>query len=107
MSVGQASGLALAIAGWSGIPVFHYSPNEVKLAVTGDGRADKSQVQAMVARLLALGSPPRPADAADALGLAVCHLGSSGLRGAVTVAEPSKDGLAEAVTAAIARESRS
>ncbi len=105
MSVGQASGLALAIAGWAGVPVFHYSPNEVKLAVTGDGRADKSQVQAMVARLLALDSPPRPADAADALGLAVCHLGSAGLRSAVADAGPEGGGLARAVAAAVARES--
>ena len=104
MSVGQASGLALAVAGWAGIPVFHYSPNEVKLAVTGDGRADKGQVQAMVARLLALASPPRPADAADALGLAVCHLGSAGLRGAVVDADGGGDGLARAVAAAVARE---
>jgi crossover junction endodeoxyribonuclease RuvC len=63
--------------------VFHYSPNEVKLAVTGDGTADKAQVQTMVTRLLALDRPPRPADAADALGLAVCHLGSARLRTAL------------------------
>jgi crossover junction endodeoxyribonuclease RuvC len=104
MSVGQASGLALAIAGWAGVPVFHYSPNEVKLAVTGDGRADKPQVQAMVARLLALATPPKPADAADALGLALCHLGSAGLRSAVAEAGPDGGGLAKAVAAAVARE---
>jgi crossover junction endodeoxyribonuclease RuvC len=104
MSVGQASGLALAIAGRTGVPVFHYSPNEVKLAVTGDGTADKAQVQTMVARLLSLDRPPRPADAADALGLAVCHLGSAGLRTAIAAGAPVPDGLTRAVGAALARE---
>jgi crossover junction endodeoxyribonuclease RuvC len=106
MSVGQASGLALAVAGRSGVPVFHYSPNEVKLAVTGDGTAGKPQVQEMVARLLKLARPPRPADAADALGLAVCHLGSAGLRTAVAAEGPAPDGLSRAVGAALAKESR-
>ncbi len=104
MSVGQASGLALAIAGRTGVPVFHYSPNEVKLAVTGDGAAGKAQVQAMVARLLSLARAPRPADAADALGLAVCHLGSAGLRTAVAADGPAPAGLDRAVEAALARE---
>ena len=104
MSVGQASGLALAIAGRARVPVFHYSPNEVKLAVTGDGKADKAQVQAMVARLLALAKPPRPADAADALALCVCHLGSAGLRTAVGDQATVVDGLARAVAAAVAGE---
>jgi crossover junction endodeoxyribonuclease RuvC len=106
MSVGQASGLALAVAGRTGVPVFHYSPNEVKLAVTGDGTAGKPQVQEMVARLLKLARPPRPADAADALGLAVCHLGSAGLRTAVAAEGPTPDGLTRAVGAALAEESR-
>jgi crossover junction endodeoxyribonuclease RuvC len=106
MSVGQASGLALAVAGRTGVPVFHYSPNEVKLAVTGDGTAGKPQVQEMVARVLRLARPPRPADAADALGLAVCHLGSAGLRTAVAAEGPAPDGLTRAVGAALAKESR-
>ena len=75
MSVGQASGLALVTAARAGIPVAQYSPNEVKLAVTGDGRADKTAVQTMVTRLLSLREVPKPADAADALALACCHLG--------------------------------
>jgi crossover junction endodeoxyribonuclease RuvC len=104
MSVGQASGLALAVAGRTGVPVFHYSPNEVKLAVTGDGTADKAQVQTMVARLLSLDRVPKPADAADALGLAVCHLGSAGLRTALAADGPAPDGLARAVGAALAKE---
>ena len=74
MSVGQASGLALVVAARAGVPVALYSPNEVKLAVTGDGRADKAAVQMMVARLLDLAEIPKPPDAADALALACCHL---------------------------------
>jgi crossover junction endodeoxyribonuclease RuvC len=73
MSVGQASGLVLALAGRRQIPVVQYSPNEVKLAVTGDGAATKDAVQTMVARLLRLPAAPQPPDAADALALAVCH----------------------------------
>ena len=75
MSVGQASGLALVVAVRAGVPVAQYSPNEVKLAVTGDGRADKRAVQSMVTRLLALRDIPKPPDAADALALACCHIG--------------------------------
>lgn len=74
MSVGQASGLAMAEAVASGAVVAQYSPNEVKLAVTGDGAADKSQVQVMVQRLLGLATAPSPPDAADAAALALCHL---------------------------------
>ncbi len=75
MSVGQASGLALVAAARAGVPVAQYSPNEVKLAVTGDGRADKLAVQTMITRLLSLREIPKPADAADALALACCHHG--------------------------------
>jgi crossover junction endodeoxyribonuclease RuvC len=75
MSVGQASGLALVIAARAGVPVAQYSPNEVKLAVTGDGRADKLAVQTMITRLLGLREVPKPPDAADALALACCHHG--------------------------------
>ncbi len=74
MSVGQASGLAMAEAFAAGCEVAQYSPNEVKLAVAGDGAADKAQVTAMVQRLLSLRTAPRPADAADAAALALCHL---------------------------------
>ena len=73
ISVGQASGLALAVAARAGVPVVQYSPNEVKLAVAGDGGAGKREVQAMVARLLGLAEVPKPADVADALALALCH----------------------------------
>ena len=80
MSVGQASGLALVAAARAGCPVAQYSPNEVKLAVAGYGSATKEQVQRMVQVLLGLDAPPRPADRADALALAVCHLSGAGLR---------------------------
>jgi crossover junction endodeoxyribonuclease RuvC len=75
MSVGQASGVALVIAARGGVQVVQYSPNEVKLAVTGDGRADKLAVQTMITRLLGLREVPKPPDAADALALACCHHG--------------------------------
>jgi crossover junction endodeoxyribonuclease RuvC len=74
MSVGQASGLALVAGARARVPVAQYSPNEVKLAVTGDGRADKTAVQTMVVRLLRLSEVPSPPDAADALALACCHI---------------------------------
>ncbi len=85
MSVGQASGLALAVAARASVPVAHYSPNEVKLAVAGYGGADKEQVQAMVSRLLGM-EVPSSADAADALAVAVCHAWGGGLRDAVAAA---------------------
>ena len=80
MSVGQASGLAMAEAASRGVAVTQYSPNEVKLAVAGDGAASKDQIQRMVQSLLGLATPPRPADAADAAALALCHLAHAGLR---------------------------
>lgn len=104
MSVGQASGLALAAAARRGIPVAQYSPNEVKLAVTGWGGADKSQVQAMVARLLGLAEPPRPPDVADALALALCHRTGAAVRGARAAAGAPTEGYERAVAAALAKE---
>ncbi len=74
MGTAQASGIALLLAAKRGIPVAVHTPSEVKAAVTGSGRADKQQVGAMVTRLLRLDSPPKPADAADALALAICHI---------------------------------
>jgi crossover junction endodeoxyribonuclease RuvC len=107
MSVGQASGLALAVAARAGVPVVHYSPNEVKLAVTGYGAADKAQVQQMVTRLLGLSEPPRPPDAADALALALCHTWGEPVRAATgTHAPGAVDGFTRAVAAALAKEDR-
>ena len=74
MGTAQASAVAILCASRRGIPVALHTPSEVKAAVTGSGRADKAQVGAMVTRLLRLDAPPRPADAADALALAICHL---------------------------------
>jgi crossover junction endodeoxyribonuclease RuvC len=74
ISVGRASGVALLTAAEAGLPVFEYVPTAIKSAVTGDGSANKGQVQEMVTRLLRLKEPPRPADAADALAIALCHL---------------------------------
>lgn len=69
----QVMGAAMAEVGRAGLPLAVYTPSEVKAAVTGSGRADKAQVQHMVARILRLSGPPRPADAADALAIAICH----------------------------------
>ncbi|MFJ4803127.1 crossover junction endodeoxyribonuclease RuvC [Streptomyces murinus] len=74
MGTAQASAVAMLCAARRGIPVALHTPSEVKAAVTGSGRADKAQVGAMVTRLLRLAAPPRPADAADALALAICHI---------------------------------
>lgn len=79
MQVGQASGVAMATAGESGLEVTEYTPTEVKQSVTGTGTAPKHQVQSMIASLLRLAEPPKPADAADACALAICHLNRSGL----------------------------
>lgn len=73
MGTAQVSGLALTVARLNGIPVTTYTPTEMKAAVTGSGRADKAQVTTMVQRLLKLAAPVKPADASDALGLAICH----------------------------------
>ena len=69
----QAAGVAALVAARRGLPVTFHTPSEVKAAITGSGRADKSQVTSMVTTILRLDVPPRPADAADALALAVCH----------------------------------
>ncbi|MFD7895069.1 crossover junction endodeoxyribonuclease RuvC [Streptomyces sp. NPDC059743] len=74
MGTAQASAVAMLCASRRGLPVALHTPSEVKAAVTGSGRADKAQVGAMVTRLLRLDAPPKPADAADALALAICHI---------------------------------
>jgi crossover junction endodeoxyribonuclease RuvC len=74
MGVTQVSGVVMAAAARRGLPVALHTPSEVKAAVTGHGRADKDQVGAMVARVLGLDAVPKPADAADALALAICHV---------------------------------
>jgi crossover junction endodeoxyribonuclease RuvC len=74
MGTAQAGAVAIVCAARHGLPVALHTPSEVKAAVTGSGRADKNQVTMMVSRILRLAEPPRPADAADALALAICHL---------------------------------
>ncbi|HVM31457.1 MAG TPA: crossover junction endodeoxyribonuclease RuvC [Candidatus Limnocylindrales bacterium] len=71
-AVGQARGVVLLAAAQAGLPVFEYGPHEVKMAVTGYGRADKGQVQRMVQAVLGMDALPRPDDAADALAVAIC-----------------------------------
>jgi crossover junction endodeoxyribonuclease RuvC len=80
MSVGQASGLVLAAASLAGCVVAQYTPNQVKQAVAGYGAAGKDQVQRMVQSLLGLPEVPKPADAADALALALCHVAAAPLQ---------------------------
>jgi crossover junction endodeoxyribonuclease RuvC len=77
MSIGQARGVVLLSAAQKGIPVYEYTPLQVKQAVAGYGKADKKQVQHMVKVLLGLGEIPKPDDTADALAVAICHAQSS------------------------------
>jgi crossover junction endodeoxyribonuclease RuvC len=74
LKLGHVRGVAMLTAAQAGLPVVAYSPLSIKSAVVGYGRAEKSQVQIMVARLLQLAEAPEPADAADALAIAICHL---------------------------------
>jgi crossover junction endodeoxyribonuclease RuvC len=74
MGTAQASAVAMLVAARHGLPVALHTPSEVKAAISGSGRADKDQVATMVARVLRLAAPPRPADAADAAALAICHI---------------------------------
>jgi crossover junction endodeoxyribonuclease RuvC len=78
MGTAQVSGLVILAAARAGIPVALHTPTEVKAAITGSGRADKAQVTSMVTRLLKLTTAPKPADAADALALAICQLWRGG-----------------------------
>ncbi len=96
MGTAQASAVAILCASRRGIPVALHTPSEVKAAVTGSGRADKAQVGAMVTRLLRLDAPPKPADAADALALAICHIWRA----------PAQNRLQQAVAAHAARAPR-
>ena len=86
MGTAQASGLALVAAARRGLPIALHTPSEVKAAVSGSGRAGKAQVGAMVTRILRLDAPPKPADAADALALAITHIWRGGAQARIDAA---------------------
>ena len=104
MGTAQAGAVAIVCAARRGIPVVLHTPSEVKAAVTGSGRADKDQVGAMVARLLGLSEVPRPADSADALALAICHLwrGDSSARLAAAAAAAPRPRIPRSAAARVA-----
>ena len=78
MGTAQAAGIAMLVAARHGLPVALHTPSEVKAAITGSGRAGKDQIGQMVTRILKLDAMPKPADAADALALAICHVWRGG-----------------------------
>jgi crossover junction endodeoxyribonuclease RuvC len=100
MGTAQAGAVAILCAARLGLPVALHTPSEVKAAVTGNGRADKAQVTFMVTRLLRMSDPPRPADAADALALAICHLWRGGAQARLAAAASTVAGSSEAARAA-------
>ncbi|HEY2442776.1 MAG TPA: crossover junction endodeoxyribonuclease RuvC [Streptosporangiaceae bacterium] len=93
MGTAQAGAVAIVCAARRGLPVATYTPSEVKAAVTGSGRADKAQMIIMVTRLLKMAEAPRPADAADALGLAICHIWRGGARLRIAAAVAAAGGV--------------
>jgi crossover junction endodeoxyribonuclease RuvC len=107
MGTAQAAGIAMLVAARRGLPVALHTPSEAKAAVTGNGRADKAQVTRMVTRLLSLETAPRPADAADALALAICHVWRGGAQQRLAHARRSRiDDAARAERARLAARSR-
>jgi crossover junction endodeoxyribonuclease RuvC len=92
MGTAQASAVAILAGSRARLPVQTYTPSEVKAAVTGSGTAGKAQVTGMVTRLLGLDAPPRPADAADALALAICHIWRGGTRARIDAAAYARGG---------------
>jgi crossover junction endodeoxyribonuclease RuvC len=89
-AVGQARGAVLVAAGGRGVPCTDYTPQQVKGAVCGSGRAAKDQVQRMVQSLLRLPEPPRPDHAADALAVAICHANHAPMARAVALREVAR-----------------
>ncbi|WP_427892450.1 crossover junction endodeoxyribonuclease RuvC [Kribbella sp. GL6] len=99
MGTAQASGIAMVVAARRGLPVALHTPSEVKAAVTGSGRADKEQVTTMVTRILKLSERPTPADAADALALAICQVWRGGVASKLQQAATSRANLEAAAQA--------
>jgi crossover junction endodeoxyribonuclease RuvC len=99
MGTAQASGVAMVVAARNGLPVALHTPSEVKAAVTGSGRAGKEQVTTMVTRILQLPERPTPADAADALALAICHIWRGGVASKLQQAAASRSTLEAAAQA--------
>jgi crossover junction endodeoxyribonuclease RuvC len=87
ISVGQARGVVLLALASAGLPIEEYTPQDIKLAVTGYGGADKGQMQRMVKMLLTMDELPKPDDAADALAVAICHAHSSALQDRIEASE--------------------
>jgi crossover junction endodeoxyribonuclease RuvC len=106
MGTAQASGVVALLAARAGLPVAFHTPSEVKAAVTGTGRAGKEQVTTMVTRLLGLAEAPRPADAADALALAVCHCWRAPMMDRMAEAQARSAELAKAHKARLAAAAR-
>ncbi|TWD84886.1 Holliday junction endonuclease RuvC [Kribbella amoyensis] len=99
MGTAQASGVAMVVAARRGLPVALHTPSEVKAAVTGSGRADKEQVTTMVTRILSLPERPTPADAADALALAICQVWRGGVANKLAEAAATRTNLEAAAQA--------
>ncbi|MDQ3762638.1 MAG: crossover junction endodeoxyribonuclease RuvC [Actinomycetota bacterium] len=106
MGTAQVGGVVALIAARQGLTIAFHTPSEVKAAVTGSGRAGKEQVTTMIARLLALPAKPRPADAADALALAICHLWRAPMTQRLAQAQARSAQLARAHRARLAAAAR-
>jgi len=106
MGTAQTGGVVALSAARRGLPVVFHTPSEVKAAVTGSGRADKAQVTMMVTKLLKLDAAPKPADAADALALAICHLWRQPMRARLAEAEVRAAELARTHRARLAAAAR-
>jgi len=107
MGTAQAGGVVALAAARRGLPVAFHTPSEVKAAVTGSGRANKAQVTTMITRVLGLATRPHPADAADALALAVCHLWRAPMLMRLAEAQRQSRALARSHRARLAAAARS
>jgi crossover junction endodeoxyribonuclease RuvC len=107
MGTAQAGGVVALAAAKRAIDVHFHTPSEVKAAVTGNGAADKAQVTAMITRILALQAKPTPADAADALALAICHCWRAPMLARMAAAEAMAAKQREAFTAKVAAQAKS